>query len=188
MIFLFFVKGKEFIMKKFVIPIIAAAILGVGAGVTAVVTNRANVAAADNPGIEEVEVKSGKYYLNGDVNSGLWIVVTPETISLKGDDIDTPMREAITAMYKEDQPELDELSEETMQRNLDENKLLYCEEKPYYAHVVDLQKWRCVINVDRFNKPVENREDLLNSGAAFLYNDTTDTIELGLFGEFTLVE
>lgn len=175
-------------MKKFVIPIIAAAILGVGAGVTAVVTNRANVAAADNPGIEEVEVKSGKYYLNGDVNSGLWIVVTPETISLKGDDIETPMREAILAMYKEDKPELVELNEEVMQRNLDQSKLLYCEEKPYYAHVVNLPNWRCVINVDRFNRPVENREDLLDSGAALKYNDTTNTIHLALFGDFTLVE
>lgn len=175
-------------MKKFVIPIIAAVILGVGTGVTAVITNRANVAAADNPGIEEVEVKSGKYYFNGDVNSGLWIEVTPETISLKGDDIETPMREAITAMYKEDKPELVELNEEVMQSNLDKANLLYCEEKPYYAHVVNLQNWRCVINVDRFNKPVENREDLLNSATGFLYNDTTNTIELGLFGDFTLVE
>lgn len=175
-------------MKKFIVPIIAAAILGAGAGVTAVMMNRANVAAADNPGIEEVEVKSGKYYFNGDVNSGLWIVVTPETISLKGDDIETPMREAITAMYREDEPELVELSEVVMQSNLDKANLLYCEEKPYYAHVVNLPNWRCVINVDRFNRPVENREDLLDSGAAFLYDDMTDTIELGLFGNFTLVE
>lgn len=175
-------------MKKFIVPIIAAAILGAGAGVTAVMMNRANVAAADNPGIEEVEVKSGKYYFNGDVNSGLWIVVTPETISLKGDDIETPMREAITAMYREDEPELIELSEVVMQSNLDKANLLYCEEKPYYAHVVNLPNWRCVINVDRFNRPVENREDLLDSGAAFLYDDMTDTIELGLFGNFTLVE
>lgn len=188
MIFLFFAKGKVNIVKKFIIPIIAAAILGVGAGVTAVVTSRANVASAGNPEIEEVEVKSGKYYLNGDVNSGLWIVVTPETISLKGDDIETPMREAITAMYREDEPELVELSEEVMQRNLDEVKLLYCEEKPYYAYVVNTRDWRCAINVDRFNKPVENREDLLNSATGFLYNDTTNTIHLALFGDFTLVE
>ncbi|MDE6733473.1 MAG: hypothetical protein K2J77_11435 [Oscillospiraceae bacterium] len=170
-------------MKKFVIPIIAAAILGVGAGVTAVMMNRANVATADDAvGVEEVEVKSGSYYLNGDVDSGLWVVVTPETISLKGDDIDASMREAIAELYEE------ELSEEFMQENIDMNKLLYCEEKPYFAHVVNLPKSRCVISVERENRPVEKREDLLNTNAGFGYEDTTDTIHLSLFGDFTLVE
>lgn len=173
-------------MKKFVIPIIAAAILGVGAGVTAVVTNRANVAAADNPGIEEVEVKSGKYYLNGDVNSGLWIVVTPETISLKGEDVDTSIKEAIAADLGK---EIEEVDEEYMQTTFDADKLLFCDEKPYYARVAGFQNWRCIIHVDRTNKTtVENREDLLHSNAAFVYDDITDTINLGAFGDFTLVE
>lgn len=171
-------------MKKIVIPIIAAAILGVGGGVTAVMMNRANVATAEVPGLEEIEVKSGSYYLNGDVDSGLWIVVTPETISLKGDDIDSSMREAIAAQYEK---EVDELNEEFMQQTVDKNKVLYCEEKPYLAYVRN-GKYRCIIMVDRFNESVENREDLLYSNAGFSYEDTTDTIRLSLFGDFTLVE
>lgn len=172
-------------MKKIIIPIIAAAILGVGAGVTAVMINRANVATADELAFEEVEVKSGNYYLNGDVDSGLWIEVTPETISLKGDDIDKSLREGTTALYK---VEIDELDEEFMQEEVDKRKLLYCEEKPYFAHIVNLSKSRCMICVDRENRPVENREDLLNTNAGFPYDDTTDTIHLALFGDFTLVE
>ena len=53
-------------MKKIIIPIIAAAILGVGGEITAVMMNRANVAIADET-LEKVEVKSDKYYLNGDL-------------------------------------------------------------------------------------------------------------------------
>lgn len=172
-------------MKKFIVPIIAAAILGVGAGVTAVMMNRTNVATADAPGLEEVEVKSGNYYLNGDVDSDLWIVVTSETISLKGNDIDTSMREGVALMYEKD---VDELDEEFMQEQVDKFKLLFCEEKPYFAYVVNTSNWRCVIHVDRFNEPVEKREDLQYTNAGFLYEDTTDTINLALFGDFTLVE
>lgn len=179
-------------MRLKVALIAAAAILVVGlGGVAAGSISKANVATADIPDLEEVTVKSGKYYLNGDVDSGLWIEITPETISLKGDDIEKSLREAITAMYREDKPDLVELNESVMQDNLEKSKLLYCEEKPYFARVSHLQEWRCIINVDRFNRPVEKREDLLNSGAAFLYDDITNKIELGLFesfGYFILVE
>lgn len=170
-------------MKKIIIPIIAAAILGVGAGATALVMNRATVATADEPAFEEVEVKSGNYYLNGDVDSGLWIVVTPETISLKGDDIEASLREAAASTF-----EGQEVSEQDIQDYMDALRLLYCEEKPYYAYVVNVQSARCTIKVDRYNRPVENREDLLNTNAGFLYEDTTDTIYLGAIGDFTLVE
>lgn len=172
-------------MKKIIIPIIAAAILGAGAGVTAVMMNRANVATADDAVDEEVEVKSGNYYLNGDVDSGLWIEVTPETISLKGDDVDSMMRAAIAEDYA---GETEDVVEEVIQDQLEKDKLLYCEEKPYYAYVVNLTRTRCIIKVDRNNRPVENREDLRNTNAGFSYNDTTDTIHLSLFGDFTLVE
>lgn len=176
-------KRTMIFMKKIIIPIIAAAILGVGGGVTAAMMNRSNVATADEPAFEEVEVKSGNYYLNGDVDSGLWIVVTPETISLKGDDIEASLRE--TAISRLDGQEI---SEQDIQDYMDATRLLYCEEKPYYAYVVNVQSARCTIKVDRHNRPVENREDLLNTNAGFLYEDTTDTIYLGAFGDFTLVE
>lgn len=180
-----FTKGMGNSMKKFIIPIIAAAILGVGVGVTTIAMNRANVANAGAPSFEEVEVKSGNYYLNGDADSCLWIVVTPETISLKGDDIDASLRAGVAAMYEKD---VDELDKEFMQDEVDKFNLLYCEEKPYYAYVVNTSKTRCVIHVNRHNEPVENREDLRSSNAGFCYDDTTDTIHLSFFGDFTLVE
>ena len=176
-------KDEVKLMKKIIIPIIAAAILGVGAGVTALMMNRANVATADEPAFEEVEVKSGKYYLNDDTDSDLWIVVTPETISLKGDDIEASLREVAISNF-----EGQEVSEQAIQDYIDAIRLLYCEEKPYFAEVKNLQSARCVISVDRYNRPVENREDLRNTNAAFLYEDTTDTIYLAVFGAFTLVE
>lgn len=170
-------------MKKFVIPIIAAAILGVGVGLTAVVTNRANVATADAPAFEEVEVKSGNYYLHGDVDSDLWIVVTPDTISLKGDDIEASLRKAAEELLVPQGA-----SEQDIQDYMDTLRLLYCEEKPYFARVVNVNSARCEIKVDRHNRPVENREDLLYTNASFLYEDTADTIYLDVFGDFTLVE
>ncbi len=182
-------------MRLKVALIAAAAVLVVGlGGVAAVSLSKANTAAADRPDFEEVTVKSGIYYLNGDVNSGLWIEITPETFCLKGDDIESSLREAITAMYRADQPDLVELNEAAMQTNLDKWKLLYCEEKPYLARVMPgNDKYRCIINVDRFNNPVENRMDLLDSGAAFRYDDITNKIRLGGFaaadyGDFILVE
>lgn len=172
-------------MKKIIIPIIAAVILGVGSGVTVAMMNRANTVVADEPAFEEVEVKSGCYYLNGAADSDLWIEVTSETISLKGDDVDSLIREKIAETYAED---MEGISEEAMQDWVDRELLLYCAEKPYLAHVVNLPSERCIIKVDRHNRPVENREDLLNTNAGFGYDDTTDTINLPLFGDFTLVE
>lgn len=180
------VNKKKRFPQRLVIAAAAALIIGVVGVIAAMTLGKANVATADIPGIEEVEVKSGKYYLNGDVDSGLWIVVTPETISLKGDDIETSMREAIAEMLEKPQ---EEINEAAMQDYLAKERLLYCEEKPYLATVCGgSDKYRCLINVDRFNNPVENREDLLNSGAAFRYDDITDTIHLSLFGDFILVE
>lgn len=170
-------------MKKIIIPIVAAAILGVGAGVTAVMMNRATVATADESAFEEVEVKSGNYYLNGDVDSDLWIVVTPDTISLKGDDIEASLRKAAEELLVSQGA-----SEQDIQDYMDALKLLYCEEKPYFARVINVNSARCEIKVDRYNRPVENREDLLNTNASFLYEDTTDTIYFQVFGDFTLVE
>lgn len=182
---------KPLKLRGALIAAAAVFVVGIG-GVAAASISKANVANAGRPDFEEVTVKSGNYYLNGDVDSGLWIEITPETISLKGDDIEKSLREAITAMYREDQPDLVELNEAAMQTNLDKSKLLYCEEKPYLASVwYGSEKYRCLIHVSRFNTPVENREDLLNSGASFLYDDITNKIHLGLFkgfGDFILVE
>lgn len=175
---------KKRVPKQLLIAAAAALIIGVGGGIAAMTLGKANVATADNPGVEEVEVKTGNYFFNGDVNSGLWIEITPETFSLKGDDIDASLRKAIAALYEVEE---DDLSEEFMQAFIDKSKILYCEEKPYYATVMN-GKSRCDISVDRFNNPVENREDLLYSNAGFGYQDTTDTINLSLFGDFILVE
>lgn len=155
----------------------AAAILVVGlGGVAAGSISKANVATADKPDFEEIVVKSGKYYLNGDVSSGLWVEVTPETISLKGDDIDTSMREAIAVFYETRNFPLDEA---IMQQDLVRHKHHYCDEKSYFAYVwLDgSDSYRCMI-----------RCDPTISSAGFRYDDITNKIRLTLFGDFILVE
>lgn len=160
----------------------AAVILAVGGGIVMLTHDRADIEIT-NDGIEEVTVKSGKYYLDGDVNSGLWIVVTPDTISLKGDDIEASLRKVAEELLVPQGA-----SEQDIQNYMNDLRLLYCEEKPYLAYVVNLRSARCTIKVDRHNRPIENREDLLNTNAGFLYDDTTNKIRFSAFGDFILVE
>ncbi len=94
-------------MKKIILPIILAAALGVGGGIAAVMLNRTNNAAADaapeDKVPENLEVKSGKYYLNGDKNSGLWIEVTPEYLVTKADssDIDSVLTSLLREIHRD---------------------------------------------------------------------------------------
>lgn len=164
-------------MKKFAIPIIAAAVLGVGAGVTAVMMNRANVATADEPGMEEyatdVEVTSGKYYLNGDKNSGLWVEVNPDFLTLKGDDIETALKDAAGGVDE----------------NYNNMKLLYCAEKDYVVRNFMPDRSEYVLNISRSGERLDDESLRNERGAAgLMYNKAENTINLGAFGDFTLVE
>ena len=167
-------------MKKIIVPIIIAAALGVGGGITAVMLNRSNVADAETPEpVHEVpELKTGKYYLNGDKSSGLWIEVNPEFLTLKGDDVDASLRKAIND---------DAVENENVEAEFSNAKELYCTEKIYSVSYFGTENVPYIINVSRHNT-VSTPEELKNSNAGFPYNADTNTIKLALLGHFTLVE
>lgn len=182
-------------MKKIIIPVIIAAALGVGGGIAAVTLNGANSTTA----IADIEVsndllKSGTYYLNGDVNADMWVEVNPDFLTLKGTDIDKSLTEAAVRLNAElaqsladasvdiDYPVVDEISES----KLEELKQLYCAEKLYQLEYIGMETIPYTIKVDRDNI-ITDRKELLKSNADFPFNDKTNTISLAI-GEFTLVE
>lgn len=174
-------------MKKFIIPVIIAAVLGVGGGAAAVMINKPWAANADDDDVlypTNIEVKSGNYYFNGDTQSGMWIEVNPDFLILKGDKVDELMTEAIIDQYNRlyDAPP----TEEQLQNQMEEDKLLYCTEKVYLIEKVGTSKTPFTIKVSRDNVNTD-MESLKKSNAAFRFNGT-DTIHLGLFGDFILVE
>ncbi len=168
-------------MKKFIIPIILAAVLGVGGGVAAIIISRADIASAD----EEIvhEPKAGKYYLNGDKNSDLWITVNPDFLQLCGNDIDKTLMDAA----RKDYAEFEDVTEESIQQYFNELKALYCAEKVYVVKTFLPEKSEDLIKVSRDNKHTD-RESLEKSDAAFRYNYEKNSIRLGLLGDFILVE
>lgn len=174
-------------MKKFVLPIIIAAVLGVGGGVTAIMMNRSSTAAADAEDINtpaDIEVKSGKYYLNGDKNSDLWIEVNRDFLILKGSNVDKSVKDAVVKNYEE----TSDLSptDEEIKSEVEECKTLYCTEKLYAVKAVGLDNMPYSIKVSRDNS-VTDRNELMKTNAGFRYNGK-DTIELSLFGDFIFVE
>lgn len=174
-------------MKKFVLPIIIAAVLGVGGGITAVMLNRSNTAVADAEDFNtpaDIEVKSGKYYLNGDKNSDLWIEVNHDFLILKGTDVDKSVKDAVVKNYEETSDPTP--TDEEIKSEVEECKTLYCTEKLYAIKAVGLDSIPYSIKVSRDNS-VTDRNELMKTNAGFPYNGK-DTINLGLFGDFILVE
>lgn len=170
-------------MKKIIIPVIIAAALGVGGGVAAVTLRGAGDSANAAIEVSNDILKSGTYYLDGDVNAEVWVEVTPDYITLKGTDIDKALTEAIIRDFGEfDIP----VTDEKLELQLNENKRLYCTEQLYQLQYLGLEDIPYVIKVDRDNL-ITDREELLNTNAGFRFNDKTNTISLAV-GEFTLVE
>lgn len=178
-------------MKKFVAPIILAAVLGICGGVTVVLSNRVNTVRADD--IEDtlpmVEVKNGNYYLNGDTKSDLWIEVNSKFLILKGTDVDKSIRDAIVKQQENEDLTscTNEEIEAARQWMFDEDKILYCTEKIYTVQPVGLKNMPYILNVSRHNDE-STSDELRRSNAAFPYNHDTNTINLSLFGDFILVE
>ncbi len=167
-------------MKKFIIPVIIAAVLGVGAGAATVIMGK-----QANAGNSELEC--GTYYLNGDKNSGLWLEVNPDFLIVKGDDIDNSLKTAVAALHGIDP---NASHDEGVQRMLDteyeECKLLYCTEKIYMVKEFLPEKSKNLIKISRDN--TDTFEELLDTNAAFPYRYAEKTIELSLWGDFILVE
>lgn len=173
-------------MKKIVIPIILAAILGIGGAAAVITMGRNSVSANADDDIDafptNVEVSSGKYYLNGDKESDLWIEVTPDYISLKGSDVDKSLKDAIVKDYEKDNIQT---TDEVLNEVFEETKVLYCAEKIYLVRAIGSEEY--VINVSRKNTATD-REMLKKTNAAFPYIPAENTIKLALFGDFILIE
>lgn len=175
-------------MKKIIIPVIIAAVLGVGSGVTAVLVNRANTATANylEGEIVDLEVKSGTYYLNGDKNAELWFEATPDHLILKGKDVDKSIKNAIIEDLEEGSMPF---NDDDINATLEITKMLYCGEKIYVAEYVNMEyPYWLLISRDNSEKDRSELKENSSAAAAWAHNDKTNTIKTGLFGEFTLVE
>lgn len=159
-------------MKKFVIPIIAAVILGVGGGITAVMMNRPAVAEKNT---EAPEVKTGKYYLNGDKNSDIYFELTEDYIALRIDGDPVEKAKSYFAEITAD--------DNAATRNTKSTTDDYCKENPYVVSVFGTTNTPYQIMI-HWN---EEQSGPLYGGIGFPYNGT-DKIRCYPFGEFTLAE
>lgn len=172
-------KGKR-LAKKLAMGLAAAAavILAVGGGIVMLTLDRADIALTDDSEYMEeyptdVEVTCGKYYFNGDINSGLWVEVNPDFLTLKGDDIETVLRDAAGGV----------------EENYNNMKLLYCAEKDYVVRNFKPDKLEYVLNISRSGERLDDESIKNDSGsAALLYKKAQNSIRLGAFGDFILVE
>lgn len=169
-------------MKKIVVPIILAAVLGVGSGIAAVTLNRTTIASAEIPEVSNDLLKPGRYYLNGDVSTEIWFEVTPDRLSLKGTDVDEWLMDDVRGFYEGGNIPF---TEEMLKRDLETSKLLYFD-KLYQLTEYGAKDKPYFIKIDRDNT-ITDREELLNTNAGFVFNDKMNTISLSL-GDFTLVE
>ncbi|MBD5130432.1 MAG: hypothetical protein HDT43_11025 [Ruminococcaceae bacterium] len=172
-------------MKKIIIPIVIAiaAVLGVVGGIAAVTVYSANLDTGINSLVSNDILKSGKYYLNGDVNAEMWFEVNPDFLTLKGNDIDKSLTEFVLSHHA------DTVADEVVSSELETLKQLYCAEKLYQLTYIGIEdRMPYAIYVDRDNT-ITDREELVDYGkaAAFRFNDQTNTIG-NYIGEFTLVE
>lgn len=159
-------------MKKIVIPIIIAAVLGIGGGVTAVMMNRS--ATADK-NLAVPEVKTGKYYLNGDKNSDIFFELTDDYIALRinGDPV-----EKAKSYFADGEADDSIVTKDTKTATDD-----YCKENPYVISVFGTSSTPYQIMI-HWN---EEQSGPIYGGIGFTYNGT-DKISCHPFGDFILVK
>lgn len=163
-------------MKKIIIPIIVAAILGVGGGVTAVMMNRPAV--ADEDGVIP-EVKTGKYYLNGDVNSDIYVELTEDYIvtRISGDSLSKFEEFCRNKGY----------TEEEVAINAERHRDDYCTERTYVLGVTGVDSVPYMLLTHYDEEEAANTTDHRITGSGYKF-DGDNKISLSLIGDFTLVE
>lgn len=161
-------------MKKIAIPIIIAAVLGAGGVVTAVALNKPSTAVADNE-VGAPEIAEGKYYLNGDVNSGAYFELTDSTLKLNFDGDGYAM--VYDACINEGWDEWN--ADHTANMFL----LDYCKENPYTVfnleHLTTIDIERHYANMNDDGTPADDI-------GSFKYDGKS--ISCSPLGDFTLVE
>lgn len=172
-------------MKKIVIPIIIAAVLGAG-GVTAAVIITGNNAKKQEtvysaPPAEELKITSGRYYLNGDKSQKVWMEVNPDFITLAGDDADDHLMNHAKKLY-----ENYDNADDAIKSNYEASKQIFFGEK-YYS-VKFLGDTMYAIEVSRYGDdtsavyPIEGGDK-----ATFSYYKDENRIHCS-HGDFILVE
>lgn len=162
-------------MKKFIVPVIIAAALIVGGVITAVVINK-SIGLREEEIVEIVpELTYGKYYLDGNADSGLWLELTENTIELCGDDLKKSFAEAVKKHGGIEGDEAESQINELMNE--------YCSANPYVVT-------RSIAGMDSgilINWSVVDEEQHRYTGTGYSYDINSKTINLGLFGDFALV-
>ena len=159
-------------MKKVVTPIIIAAALGIGGGAAAILLNRP-VTAENEVGAPEIT--EGKYYLNGDVNSGAYFELTDSTLKLNFDVDGYAMVYDACINDGDDEWNADHTANMFL--------LDYCKENPYTVfnleHLTTIDIERHYANMNDDGTPADDI-------GSFKYDGKS--ISCSPLGDFTLVE
>lgn len=171
-------KAKR-LAKKLAMGLAAAAavMLGVGGCITAVTMNRP--AAVDSE-LELPEVKLGRYYLNGDVNSDMYIELTEDYIVTRITDGDS------LAMFEEFCRNMG-YTEEEVAINAEKHRDNYCTERKYYLGVTGIKNvpYMLLIHYDEEEAAISPDHRVGGSGYCF---DGENKIWSSLMGEFYYVD
>lgn len=158
-------------MKKIIIPIIIAAALGIGGGVTAVMMNRP---ATDEKNSAVPEVKTGLYYLNGDKNSDIYFELTGDYIALRINGDPVEKAKSYFAVQRTDDRAVKEAKDATDD---------YCKENPYIISVLGTSNIPYQIMI-HWN---DEQSGPIYGGIGFDYNGS-DKIRCQPFGDFILAK
>ncbi|MDE6733620.1 MAG: hypothetical protein K2J77_12205 [Oscillospiraceae bacterium] len=171
-------KGKR-LANKLAMGLAAAAvvILGVGGCVTAITMNRP--AAADSA-LQLPEVKTGRYYLNGDVNSDMYVELTEDYIVLRITDGDS------LAMFEEFCRNIG-YTEEEVAINAEKHRDDYCTERKYFLGVTGVKSVPYMLLTHYDEEYAATAEDHRVGGSGYCY-DGENKIWLSLVGDFYYVE
>ena len=164
-------------MKKFVVPIIIAAALGVGGGVTAILMNRPAVADTNKSTAIPV-VKTGNYYLNGNKDSGMYFELTDKYIALRVESDSESLEQFKNAM----KPYEGDISDELLTSRAKDLRADYCAENPYVISIFGTERIPYQIMI-HWN---EKDTGPTYSGTAYNYNGI-DKIHCSPIGDFILV-
>ncbi|MCH5205554.1 MAG: hypothetical protein J1F09_01290 [Oscillospiraceae bacterium] len=171
-------------MKKFIIPIAIAVVLGIGGGIAAVMLSRGANSEIENNGVQsEVivpELKSGNYYLNGDIERDLYLEVTEDHISLKSADLVAEFKKVILAEWEEKGYE--DIGEEKINSSAEEYAKEYSPKNPYVISVTGIEEVPYAVLI-HWN----GTDASTYTGSGYWFNGV-DTLNLSWFGDFILVD
>lgn len=154
----------------------AAVVLGVGGCITAVIMDRP---AATDKEVQLPEVKLGRYYLNGDVNSDMYVELTEDYIvtRISGDSLARFEEFCRKKGYSENEVSI----------NAEKHRDDYCTERKYYLGVTGINSPPYMLLTHYDEEYAAISPDHRVGGSGYCY-DGEDKIWSSLMGEFYYVE